>query len=1057
MAKMMRKAVALAITMSMLLGVVVLPARAEETEVSGETTVTVEITNDSGKVIGDKTTVTTTSTSENDDSYHSRTDTETSWSSQDTTVTPAESVTEGNTTTRTGGETVTEVTGSEASTDRIDSDKNTGVQTLSGSTSGSEDTTITETTTTVTTATDVTFVDTTEGPVSALDSQIEEGPWSDLIPNGEGDWVQTASDDQDFEPLPGTERTETGTNSPIDVDEDPLENTDVALEMTAPTGSTPSTDSETLFVSLEDALENDIPYTDGQILEGGGQVRWQYDAAGNVTGYSITTVTPTGNTPGEIVPGTPGGAVAQGDEVRTYIKPEGYTPCTEEPFEDENGNAGTRTVEEILDEEGNVIGYTITEKVITQSGAEETRESLPVPEPSYTLPERPVAPPPVTENGLTTTVTVEEVTDAGGNVMGYKTIKTVTDEDGNEVSMESETIYGTATTRSSSLVSTPVSDEVVTTTVTTVYGTLTTQNYITNTTGSKTDIATRDVTQESYELVQTDDGLFFLFEGKMYQVEAISGGDFTQGQTEMTSLQPNISGLEPGGAEGTINSTTDLRASANFSVTGGPAEGYELQYIDYGLESRIKVGHDSGSTLAHQFVLKDKNGNLHYVLCVDFDTSAVRGASYNMDNVINSGYFDDPDTAKRVEAIALNGYWGTTSGTGSLDHVKQILRDAKAAGLISLSDEEINNITPGEALTATQAALWHYGDSSGSTHLGNDVTGPVYNNSSNRYSTRNPYASESSTVNALYKALINLDISKVSNNTTELLNETNFATGTQLVIKEKATDSSGNVKTDANGNEKFLTDLTFTVDVKKSDLTGNLVVTITDEEGNELHEPIQLKTDDSNLVGKVLADGTAGTDYTIRDLELPAGVSFNLNLSGTQNLSQGAYLYTAEVYSTSQTFIGVATGTQEVNLNVKMEFDVTDPEAEIAHTTKTWSEKEVDTFHYTKLDQFKREKKGTETSQSVTVRTTVTGTTVQTDITEKTTDLHRDWRSSYLYQLVTTDGEDDGEEEPTGPDQDAPRAKAPKTGDVTGILAAVCLFSAGGLMVLNRKREEDDV
>ena len=1060
MAKMMKRLMALSIAMSMLLGVVAMPTSAEETDPPVQPTVTVEITNGSGDVIGEKTTVTTTDTTDTAAEYQQQTTSDSTWQTQDTEGTVGAPVTEGNTTTQTSNEVVTDVAGSETSMDSVHTDKATGTQTYSGTTSGSEDTTITDTTTTVTTTTGVVLEETTEGPTTTIENRVEEGEWSGLIPGEEGQWEQTGTGGSGFAPVPGTEQTGPATENPIDVDEDPLKNGDVTLEMTAPTGSKPSTDSGKLFVSIEDALANDIAYTDGQVLADGTVVKYVYDASGNVTGYTMTKPIPTGDTPGEIIPDTPGDAAPQGEEVKTYKKPEGYTPGTTD-ITDENGNViGTKTVEEILDDAGNVIGYTITEEVKSESGAVETTQPLPTAEPTYTLPERPVAPEPVTEDGLTTTVTVEDVTDEDGNVIGYRTTKTVTDEKGEEVSMESETIYGTAATISSTLQTTPTSDEVITTTVTTVYGTLTTQNYTTTTSGTKTDIATRDVSQDIYQLVETKDGLFFLYEGRMYKVEGLSGKDYTQGDTTMTSLQPNLKGLEPTGKEGTLNTDTDLRASANFTVSGGPAEGYELQYVDYGLESRIKVEHSTGNTLVHQFALKDRNGNTHYVLCVDFSTSASRGASYNMDNVINSGYFDDLDTAKKVEAIALNGYWGTASGVGSLDQVKQVLRDAKQAGLISLSDAEINNITPGEALTATQAALWYYGDSSGKTRLDGDVTGTVYNSSSNKNSTRNPYADESNTVNALYKALINLDTSKVNNGTTELLNETNFATETQLVIKEKATDSNGNVKTDSQGNEKYVTDLTFTVAVEKSDLTGNLVVTITDENGNELHAPIQLKTDDSNLIGRVLADGTAGTDYTIRDLELPAGVTFNLNLAGTQNLSQGAYLYTAEVYSTSQTFIGVAEGKQEVNLNVKMEFNVTDPEAKVQHTSKTWSEQEVVTGSYTKVDNFHREKEGTETSQTVTVSTNVIATLEQTDITVRETDLHRAWRSSYWNQVVETTEEEKEEEEKkeekdeekTDPqDGNAARADVPKTGDITAILVLTFLFCACGLVFLNRK------
>jgi len=41
-------------------------------------------------------------------------------------------------------------------------------------------------------------------------------------------------------------------------------------------------------------------------------------------------------------------------------------------------------------------------------------------------------------------------------------------------------------------------------------------------------------------------------------------------------------------------------------------------------------------------------------------------------------------------------------------------------------------------------------------------------------------------------------------------------------------------------------------------------------------------------------------------------------------------------------------------------------------------------------------------------------------------------------------------------DEEVPLAKAPKTGDVTTVLAAVSLFSAGGLVTLNRKKKEEE-
>ena len=120
---------------------------------------------------------------------------------------------------------------------------------------------------------------------------------------------------------------------------------------------------------------------------------------------------------------------------------------------------------------------------------------------------------------------------------------------------------------------------------------------------------------------------------------------------------------------------------------------------------------------------------------------------------------------------------------------------------------------------------------------------------------------------------------------------------------------------------------------------------------------------------------------------------------------------------------------------------------------------------FTRTDNYKREKKGTVTNQTVTVNTKVFGTNVREDITEKKTVKHRDWRSGYLYQLMTISdegggtggGNDGGNRKYTEiEDEEVPLAAAPKTDDITTVLAAVSLFSAGGLTVLNRKRRDEE-
>lgn len=1072
MAKMMRRLMALAMVLSLLTGMIAIPAAAEEgvePNDSGTVSVTVEITNDAGDVIGEKTTETKTETKDTSSSYTEKTESSSEWKTQDSQGEVKEPVVQDNVTTEESNKVVTDVEGTETSTNEIHSDKQTGVQTYSGSTSGSETTTITDITTVKTTTEDTVLAENTEGPTTTKDGEVEKEEWSDLIPTQEGKWTPTDTDDNGYKKVEGSEKTKDNGTTDIDVDEDPLDDKDVTLNMTAPTGKNPSTDSEKLYITIEEALANDIAYTDGQVLEDGSVVKYEKDSKGNVVGYSITTHTPTGGSnPTEVTPGTTGKEVAVGEEVKTYVKPEGYDTCEDAPIVNEAGEQiGKKTVKEIKDNNGVVIGYEITEEKWETVDNNSTMDptNLDTPAPVRTLPARPEAPAPVTENGLTTTVTVEDIIE-NGEVVGYITTKRVTDGDGNEVSMESDSIYGTVTTQSSVLEKFPENDKITTTTVTTVYGTLNTQNYTKTTPGTITNVNTRDVTKEIYELVETKDGLFFLFEGKMYKVQSLSG----QGKVSMNSIKPasSVTALTPSG-DGAINETTDLRnphyndyvdANAQYDSNGKLiiTNGYDYKYVGYGLESSITA--DTGSnygngTLVHQFKLMDKDGNTFYALCADHNTTADRGADYSMENVWDADYYSDTN-AKKISAIAMNGYWGTASGVGSLDKVVEFLKANS-----NLDDDLLDDLTPGEALTATQAAIWHYGNSGTSQILdGKDATGYQYtgNKSYGSWTFKDASTDETKRINALYQALINQNVTNadVADHSTELLSKDNFATETKLVIKEKATEDDGTVKTDAKGNEKYLTDVTFTVAVEKSDLTGNLVIVVTDENGNKLREE-QLKTDSSNLVGRILADGTAGSDYTIKDLELPEGVKINLNLSGTQNLEQGVYLYSAEVYSTSQTFVGIGSGTQQVNLNVQMEFSVTDPEAEVKHTTKTWKEKEVDTESYTKVDNFKREQKGTETSQTVTVKTETIGTAVKTNVTTKETKKDREWLSNYVYQLITVKDEDGGNgggEFTTILDEEVPLADAPETGDISVLWAAMSMLSLAGMLMLAKRKED---
>ena len=218
---------------------------------------------------------------------------------------------------------------------------------------------------------------------------------------------------------------------------------------------------------------------------------------------------------------------------------------------------------------------------------------------------------------------------------------------------------------------------------------------------------------------------------------------------------------------------------------------------------------------------------------------------------------------------------------------------------------------------------------------------------------------------------------------------------------------------------------------------------------------------------------TADGKYVFRDLEIAPGTTINLTLSGTQNLGFGAYLYTAEVKNSepshSQTFVGLSSGTRQVDLNVGLKFEVEDPtrttkEYDPATRTDTRTDSKVDTLHQLKVK--------TETTSQT--QKNWYGTVTTTNTLTQTTHSHRNWSSSFFRYLPTDepgggtpggDGDrlrggwgsfalaDNFISEIIIPDEGVPLAGVPKTGDLSILWIALSAVSIAGYLLLSRKKE----
>ena len=103
----------------------------------------------------------------------------------------------------------------------------------------------------------------------------------------------------------------------------------------------------------------------------------------------------------------------------------------------------------------------------------------------------------------------------------------------------------------------------------------------------------------------------------------------------------------------------------------------------------------------------------------------------------------------------------------------------------------------------------------------------------------------------------------------------------------------------------------------KTDNRDNLIVKVMSADGSETLAEVRLAGEANDNIPMIYPDKNG--NYTISGLEVAENedFSFNLTLEGTQYLEQGVYIYTpeGETRGSSQTLVGMAEGTKEVNLS----------------------------------------------------------------------------------------------------------------------------------------------
>ena len=466
------------------------------------------------------------------------------------------------------------------------------------------------------------------------------------------------------------------------------------------------------------------------------------------------------------------------------------------------------------------------------------------------------------------------------------------------------------------------------------------------------------------------------------------------------------------------------------------------------------------------FMLMNEGGDTLYGYCIDLGTGTQDDHWYTVANLEDSEYYASEEAEGHVRSIAMNGYWGTAAGedaanpaTGSIEKIREAMKAALKEGKIEaeyditfavreqdngrelqegeyryggfiykhvtehvvITDEVIDAMTEGEAMDATQMAIWSYANGSNFNLDGTDraIVGDVTYGScalGDSLNGQNDYVGAART-KAFYNWLVNLDPTEAE---TVVANEKNFVEDMSLVVGDKV-EGHANNGDENKDNDAYNTEIKFTLAFVPDPESDDLLVYLTDAEGNAINDaegnPIVRRLAGKDSEGREAETILPEEDgsYVLSGLQLIENkeFTFDLRLEGTQYLDQGVYIYTAQGGTdASQTMVGVAEGTRTVDISASMTITFDDDENDKVVAERKWHKS---------------------TSRNKTTgRTNDPSTTVIND------------------EGVPMAASADGLVEII--DEEVPLAAAPETGDNSIVYVLVSLISLAGAAVLLIKR-----
>ena len=361
-----------------------------------------------------------------------------------------------------------------------------------------------------------------------------------------------------------------------------------------------------------------------------------------------------------------------------------------------------------------------------------------------------------------------------------------------------------------------------------------------------------------------------------------------------------------------------------------------------------------------------EDGSSHTVYCLDMTTDTVGDSWYKVSNLEDANYYNtervydengnivEYSDADYVRGVVKNGYWGVAEGTGSLDALKAALKDNNV-----LSESEINNLTAGEALAATQIAIWQFGqhdktivgDSMKSTLFGmgmkqgEDETNEAFLARVEAAVAEKGETDDIARINALVAYLTNLPDTERE---TDVITGTKFVESMEVVVGDKLDEffvdgEDVNADTDKD-NDAYEVSLKFALAVDIDSESGDMVLKVVNEKGETVAQTTVADKDGKVDEEKGKWTKDADGNYTVSGLQLQenSNSKFSLTLEGIQYLSEGVYIYTADDPTSTQTLVGYGKGQKTVDLEASVDMNFNVKEGKVT-TTRKWRE----TWHET--------------------------------------------------------------------------------------------------------------